>query len=43
VHSASGRGGLPITGADSLPWIGGGIVLVGLGTALTLLARRRRA
>jgi beta-glucosidase len=41
--TASGRGGLPITGADSLPWIGGGIVLVGLGTALTLLARRRRA
>jgi beta-glucosidase len=43
VAAVSGRDGLPTTGSESLPWIAGGLLLAGIGAALTILARRRRA
>ncbi|MBF4630677.1 glycoside hydrolase family 3 C-terminal domain-containing protein [Clavibacter michiganensis subsp. phaseoli] len=41
--AASGRGGLAMTGFEALPWVAGGLTLAGLGVALTLIGRRRRA
>ncbi|MBP2457347.1 beta-glucosidase [Clavibacter michiganensis] len=41
--AAAGRGGLAMTGFEALPWVAGGLTLAGLGVALTLIARRRRA
>jgi LPXTG-motif cell wall-anchored protein len=40
---AGGTGGLPVTGTNTLMYVGGGAALLGVGSLLVVLGRRRRA
>lgn len=41
LEQVDSGGALPRTGGDVAPWIISGVVLVGLGTGIVVLARRR--